>query len=49
MEKSEYAFCLQKNNGRDLKNYHPISLLLVSGKIFETLFYKFFTIHVFHQ
>ena len=37
----------KKNNKQGLKNYCPISLLPVSGKIFERLFYdsmfKFFT------
>ena len=41
MEKSQCASCFQtkKNNKQELKNYHPISLLPISSKIFERLLY----------
>ena len=46
-EKIQCGSCLQKNTKQELKNYRPISLLLVSSKIFERLLYdsmfKFFT------
>ena len=47
IEKIQRGSCLQKNTKQELKNYRPISLLLVSSKIFERLLYdsmfKFFT------
>ena len=44
MEKSQCSSCRQKNNNKknnkqELKNYRPISLLTVSGKIFERFLY----------
>ena len=41
MEKSQCGSCFQtkKNNKQELKNYHPISLLPISSKIFERLLY----------
>ena len=47
MEKSQCGSCLQKKNMQELKKYCPISLISVSGKIFETLLhdnmFKFLT------
>ena len=46
-KKTNVVPVFKKNNKQDLKNYRPISLLPVSGKIFERLLYdsmfKFFT------
>ena len=39
MEKRQYSSCLKKNKKQELKNYRPISLLPVSGKIFQRLLY----------
>ena len=39
MENRKCGSCLQKNNKQELKNYRPIFLLPVSGKIFERLLY----------
>ena len=47
MKKANVVPVFKKNNKQELKNYRPISLLPVSGKIFERLLYdnmfKFFT------
>ena len=47
MEKANVVPVFKKNNKQELKKYRPISLLPVSGKIFERLLYdtmfKFFT------
>ena len=46
-KKANVVPVFKKKNKQELKNYRPISLLLVSGKIFERLLYdsmfKFFT------
>ena len=46
-KKANVVPVFKENNKQELKNYHPISLLPVSGKIFERLLYdsmfKFFT------
>ena len=46
-KKNNVVPVFKKNNKQELKNYRPISLLPVSGKIFERLLYnsmfKFFT------
>ena len=46
-KKNNVVPAFKKNNKQELKNYRPISLLPVSGKIFERLLYnsmfKFFT------
>ena len=46
-KKANVVDAFKKNNKQELKNYRPISLLPVSGKIFERLLYdsmfKFFT------
>ena len=39
-KKSRFGSCLQKRNKQKLKNCRPISLLPVSGKIFESIFPK---------
>ena len=46
-KKANIVLVFKKTNKQELKNYRPISLLPVSGKIFERLLYdnmfKFFT------
>ena len=47
MEKANVVPVFKKNNKQELKNYRPISLLPVSGKIFKRILYdsmfRFFT------
>ena len=38
-KKSNAVPVFKKTNKQELKNYHPIALLLVSSKIFERLLY----------
>ena len=38
-KKANVVPVFKENNKQELKNYHPISLLPVSGKIFERLLY----------